>query len=442
MALVKHFILYVLAATSLLILFFFWWMGSSESFGNGTPGQLLGLGRLTGLLAVYAVLFQFLSMGRALWLERIFGLDRIANVHRINGYISLLLIIVHPIFIVYSYALVAQADIITQISRFIVFYHDLAQAAVAVLLFIGVVFLSIYIVRKKLKYETWYFTHLFTYLAVVLAFGHQLELGGTILSNQYFRMYWLFLYFFVFGNVLIFRFLRPAYYYLRHRFVITEVIQETSDTFSLLIGGKNLSNFLVNPGQFMIFRFLSKGFWTQAHPFSLSSLPYSDHFRITIKACGDFTKKLSNITPGTKVLIDGPYGIFTAPDKSSRRYLFIAGGVGITPIKTLLDQLAPSHDVVLFYNNKSSTDIIFKQELDLLSKQYHFPIHYIMSAEESYGGERGRVDKEKLLRLTPDFMDREIYVCGPVPMLLSLKEILCKELSFPKRKLHYEKFSF
>jgi ferredoxin-NADP reductase len=140
------------------------------------------------------------------------------------------------------------------------------------------------------------------------------------------------------------------------------------------------------------------------------------------------------------VLIDGPYGTFTISPGEKKSYLFIAGGIGITPIRSLIEQTAPQNDIVLLYTNKFSTEFSLKDELDELAAMYHFPITYIVTQEETYQGEKGRIDADKIKRLVPDYKKREVYICGPVPMMEGVKTNLVI-LGVTTQHIHYEKFS-
>ena len=157
-----------------------------------------------------------------------------------------------------------------QISNFIN-YFELLPAMVAMSLFTLVFVSSLVIVFKKIKYEIWYLVHLFSYLAILLAFKHQMELGGDFIGNTYFRIYWISLYTFTLGNLFFYRFFLPGYNFYKHRFTVEKIEQENATTTSIYISGKNLNKFKYNAGQFAIWRFLDKQRFLQAHPFSFSS---------------------------------------------------------------------------------------------------------------------------------------------------------------------------
>jgi len=169
-------------------------------------------------------------------------------------------------------------------------------------------------------------------------------------------------------------------------------------------------------------------------------VPKDNLIRVTIKNVGDFTSEIATLKTGTPILLDGPLGTFTSKQATKNKYLFIAGGVGITPIRALIEELAPQKkDIVLLYSSKTQ-DIILKKELDGLAKQYRFPIYYVVTEDPSYKGEKGRIDQERIKRLAPDFLKRDMYLCGPPPMMEALITQL-QELGVTHASMHYERFA-
>jgi ferredoxin-NADP reductase len=162
-----------------------------------------------------------------------------------------------------------------------------------------------------------------------------------------------------------------------------------------------------------------------------------------MKAVGDFTTALPPaLRPGTRVLIDGPYGVFTAERLHKEKVLFIAGGIGITPIRSIMESLENSQkDMMLLYGNRSETDIVFGSELGAIVAKAGAKMIHILSNDPAYAGEKGIVDLEKIKRLVPDIMDRDVYVCGPPPMMNGVLATLAN-LGLPRSQVHFEKFAF
>lgn len=419
----------------------FWAKGSFSQSLMGGANTLVALGRLAGLSAAYMVLQQFFFMGRMPYLERVFGLDKLSRLHHTNGKYGLLFLLIHPVLLTLGYASFSGVSLWSQFLSFFHNFEHVDLAIISVLLFIVIVVSSLVIVKNKLKYESWYFVHLLAYLAVFGSFFHQIEVGETLVGNNIFYGYWIALYTLVFTSHLVFRFIRPVVNFFKHKFYVEKVVRENYNTVSVYISGNNLNLFNIYPGQFMILRFLTKGLWWQAHPFSLSMAPNGMNLRVTVKELGDFTRQIQSLKKGTKLIIDGPYGVFTELFSVSSNVLFIAGGIGITPIRGLVEQMSKKQkNMVLLYANRSEEDIVFKNELENFSKQGSLKIVNVLSSQPGYAGETGFVDEEKLKRLVPDLNTREIYLCGPPPMMNGLIRIL-KALGVQGRRLHFEKFS-
>ena len=148
---------------------------------------------------------------------------------------------------------------------------------------------------------------------------------------------------------------------------------------SVLISGRGLDRLRAEPGQFFRWRFLTKELWWQSHPYSLSAMPQPDLMRITVKARGDHSGSLANLRPGTRIIAEGPYGAFT-PALTGRRVLFIAGGVGITPIRAMFAALPKrmSGGVTLLYRASHPRDVVFSRELNAIASDRQAALHYLI----------------------------------------------------------------
>lgn len=425
---------------NLLIILGFWWNGAEQTIAEN---WLLGVGRLAGLLATFCALTQFVLMGRVGWLEPIFGLDKLAIFHRRNGIATILLILAHLLLITLGYSQFSGLGLLEQIGQFIVIFPFVPLAMIAAALFLLVVGSSIYIARKHLKFETWYYVHILTYLAIVLAFWHQFANGADLVANEAFRYYWVGVYLFTLFNIVVWRFTIPLARSFYHGFTVEKVVSETPSATSLYITGKNLASFTAKGGQFVLIRVLAKGLWWQEHPFSLSMKPGTQHFRMTIRQLGDFTNQIPNLVPGTRVLVSGPYGAFTHELQITPKVVYIAGGIGITPIRALLEERAQWHDkgdAILLYGNRSEQETALWKEVTELAKKGNVRVVNILSDQPSYKGEKGYIDKEKITRLVPDIAARDVFVCGPPLMVNSILPTL-KKLNIPSAQLHFERFS-
>lgn len=424
-----------------LIILFGWWHGSGTSLGINTSSTLLALGRLAGLVLASVVLMQFLMMSRARWIEAVFGLDKVSRIHRWNGYVAFGLLFVHPLLIVLAYALAAEQTVLEQVWQFVTQIRSLRLASIGYALLLIVVGTSLAIVRRRWRYEMWYFVHLLNYVAIVLVFFHQQELGGDFAVSPLFTQYWTALYVFVFTNVLLFRFLRPLYLFGYQQWRVERVVAENHNVNSVYITGRHLDHFPIQAGQFMRVQFLQRGFWWQSHPFSLSIGPNGRSLRITPKAVGDFTSQIPQLKPGTLVLLDGPFGTFMEEPTTRQKVLLLAGGIGLTPLRSLAESMVTrGKDLVLLNANRTPQDIVLADELIELSRRGSLRVIDVISDNPSFPGERGRLDADRIKRLVPDVAEREVFLCGPVPMMKALLQALAT-LGVPSSRIHYERFA-
>lgn len=422
---------YIFYAINLAIVFFAWRHFSGDLFSSGTSvGVLLSLGRLFGLLAMTMILAQVTIISRAPWLERYFGHDTLTRGHRLNGYGAFFLILAHPFLIVLAYAKLTHHGFIDAFLHDVLTLEDVLNALIAYVLLIAIVGTSMAGVRRRVKYESWYFFHLLIYVVIALVFGHQLTQSPD--GQSWFLYYWYGLYIFAFGNLLLFRFARPVYRLWKYQFRVDHIEPGPSNTTSVYISGNNLEKLRIEAGQFMILRFLAKGCWWQAHPFSLSVAPNGKFLRVTIKASGDFTtNQIPLLRSGTRVLVDGPHGVFTRRVMQKNKVLYIAGGIGITPLRSMIEECKDkSIDQQLLYAVRSEGDIVFRSDFDL-----------IPNLKKEYFIDKQRIDEAALRAWVPDIKERDVYVCGPPPMMEGIITIL-KKLGVPKNQIHSERFNF
>ncbi|MEZ4180602.1 MAG: ferredoxin reductase family protein [Candidatus Doudnabacteria bacterium] len=352
------------------------------------------------------------------------------------------LILAHIFLLTNGYSQLTNRSHIDQYINFISVWEDVSKAFLGYLIILGTVVLSITIVRKRLKYEWWYWVHLFNYFAYILFAGHQLNLGLSANSLP-FMIYWVALYIFAFGNLGWYRFWLPVYRFYKHRFTISDVQTfPDSEVTNVSITGKKLERLTIQAGQFFIFRFLQTGKWYEAHPFSMSTYPTGQSIRITAKNLGDFTAKMPELKVGTKVLIDGPHGVFTTKQSKQNKVLLLAGGIGITPLRSLAEQfVAEGKDVKMIYGVKTTKDLVLIDELKQLSQNSNFKLTTCLSDQDHPDHAKGYIDQNLLTQEVPDLLERDVYLCGPPIMMDKLKVTLLKDLKLSHDQFHWERFA-
>ena len=430
---------WLLFAGNAFVILAFWWASTGSQPMLGAGDMLNAVGRVTGLLGTYLALWQLLLMTRQPWLDAAFGLDKLAPLHRWNGYMAIGLLVAHAVFQTVGYQLLDGLDPLSQLSDFVTAYDGLLPAIAGLVLLLVVVAISITVTRRRLAYETWYFVHLYTYLAIALAFGHELATGADFIASRAFTAYWLVLYAAVAACLLWFRLALPLLRYQRHRFRVEHVVREAPGVVSVYVGGRYLDALPTAAGQFMLWRFLDRERWWQAHPFSLSLPAGYGWLRLTVKRIGDFSGAIPSVRPGTPVLVEGPFGSFTERACAGPRALLVAGGVGITPLRSLAERLAAlGKDVCLVYRCSRAEDVLFRDELARLAAAPNVRVEYVIG--ERRQGRRGDPLRMAALRqLVPDATSREVFVCGPPGMTSSVADSL-ERLGVPPEHVHTEAF--
>jgi predicted ferric reductase len=421
-----------LFVVNLLVILSLWYPGAVTEAAEGWPGWVIAAGRLAGFTAFYLALWQLLLIGRVGWIERVYGHDRLSRLHHANARIFISILFFHPILLIIGHAAHHGLGVVEQFMEFFTYYPGVVWAVVAYLMFFGIFGISITIVRRRLRYEWWHTIHFLMYGAIILAFLHQYQVGPDLMATWPQR-YWFTLAGLVALNVLYYRFGRPAWRSWHYGYRVSRVVAETPQVTSVYISGRHLDRLPVRAGQFVLVRFLAQPWVWQSHPFSLSQMPNGRELRLTIKNIGDFTATVGQIPVGTKVLMEGPLGRFTSERIVRPKTLLIAGGIGITPLRALFEELAAAGRAVdLVYSARTQSDLVLGSELNLLATQ-QAQVHYV--PEDAMG----RVSAELILRYAPDVAERDVLVCGPPFMMEALVQVLVG-LGVPRSQIHYEKF--
>jgi predicted ferric reductase len=416
------------------------WLRSGGLSGAGAGDALTSAGRLTGLLGTLLVLVQLLLLARLPVLERSVGFDRLTVWHRRNGRAALGLLLVHAVLITVGYALRGRLSVPAEAKQLLLTTPGILTATAGTLLLVAVVATSVVIARRRLRYETWYFVHLYSYLGIALAFSHQLAVGTSFTGDAVARAYWWTLYAATLGALIAFRIALPVVRNLRHGLRVQRVVQEGPGVVSLYIGGRRLHRLGARAGQFFLWRFLTRDAWWQSHPFSLSAAPDGRLLRITVKALGDFTERIATIPPGTAVVAEGPFGHFTAAEQRRRGVVLIAGGIGITPIRALLEELAEGSDIVILYRVVDARDAVLLDELQAMAGALGAELHLI-AGDHRHPAASNLLSARHLRRLVPDISRRDVYLCGP-PGMADATEASLHAAGVPRPSIHTERFAF
>lgn len=430
-------ILWTIAAGALATLLL-WWHNTPSISGFGD--WLTNAGRITGLFAGYGVVVLVALMARIPPLERGIGTDRLARWHARGGRYTVSLVVAHGLLITWGYAVTAHTNVVSQTATLLTSYPDVLMATVAGLLLVGVGLVSMRAARRRMRYETWYYLHFYTYVAVALAFSHQFATGAEFMTNLAARVVWGSMYAAVAAAILWYRFVLPIRQALRQQLRVESVRNEGPGVVSIVISGPRVHELAAQPGQFFRWRFLTRNLWWAANPYSLSAAPLPDRLRITVKTLGDHSAALARLRPGTRVWAEGPYGAMTPARRRQKKTLLIAGGVGVTPLRALFQTLpAEPGDLTLVYRASRDADVVFRDELAAIAKARGARLHIVTGHRRDLGHDP--LSPTALSRNIPDLRDHDVYVCGPAGMTAGVVRAL-RGAKVPRRQIHSESFEF
>jgi predicted ferric reductase len=406
-------------------------------FTAGPPAHntLTAIGRFFGLHLAFIMALQLLLISRLPFLDQRIGMDKLTTWHRWTGFTLFWLVLLHPTFVLLGYSQLDKISFFGEIPNLAKQTPVLLGMIAAVCLIVAAG-LSIRAARRRLSYETWHAIHLLMYVVIVLGILHQMIEGSAFKTNLLTEVYWWALWAFAIGSLLLGRVVMPLLRNSRHQFKVATVVPESDNVVSVYVIGKRLDRLPARAGQFMLWRFPGHNGWWQVNPFSLSAAPDGRSLRLTAKAIGRTSAGLRHVPAGSKVFAEGPYGAFTCAQRTRDNTLLIAGGVGITPIRALLEDAELTGHIVVLYRARSEADAVLLGELQNLATVRNARLH-LLTGRTGAGNEP--FSPEGLRSLAPDIAERDTFVCGPAPMTDTVLRSL-RALNVPARQVHAETF--
>lgn len=393
-----------------------------------------------GFVGLSMMGLQFFLTGRFRHITAPYGIDVVYHFHRQISTVAFILILLHPLIIFISSP------------ETLIFLNPVSSpwwvtAGLASLVALAVLILTS-IKRKEwnIRYEPWRLTHAFFSIGVVAFSLIHIEGVGYYVQGPLKRWFWIGLATAWILSLVYVRILKPIWMF-RRPYTIKELIKERGKTWTLVLRPEGHPAMSFKPGQFAWLKIGKSPFAIREHPFSFSSSSMrTDKIEISIKELGDFTSMIGEVPPGTRAYLDGPYGTFTIDRHTAPGYVFIVGGVGITPVISIFRTLADRHEkrlLLMFYSSKTWEEVTFREELESLAQRLNLQLVYTLSnPPEGWEGERGRIDAEMMARYLPENrVAYEYFICGPDPMQIAVKKAL-EELGLPIEKVQSESFNF
>ena len=411
------------------------------------PSGLNAFSRLTALVATDLLLIHMLLIARIPWIDKFYGHDRATQAHKKLGKPVLYLVIAHFSASVISFSITAGLNPIDELVNLFLNVPDMWSAIIGAFLMIAVVVTSLTFARRRMSYEAWYIVHIASYIAVLAAVPHQFSSGSDIHGKPVQTIFWVSLYFFVLFNLAWYRVLAPILRGWKLGLRVAEVRRESSDSVSIYLEGKNVSKLGGQAGQFYMVRVLTATAWWRPHPFSISAAPNSRFVRFTIGMRGDDTKKLQELKPGTKVLLEGPYGVFTEDRRTKEKVVLIASGIGIPPIRALAESLtAKAGDVTVIYRVRNKDDAALLSEVRELCSLRGYKLEVMDGPRANHSSwmnadGTNRPDRDRLAEIAPAIVDSDVYICGPTGWTHAVEKCVLRA-GVPAHQVHAEEFAW
>jgi predicted ferric reductase len=378
-------------------------------------------------------------------IDRTIGHDRAIAVHRSLGKPALYLLLTHGVLLLIGYGILSGYDPIAELGPMLAL-PDMPLAFIGLGLLVAVVVTSLVAVKRRFSYEGWHLVHLLSYVSVAFALPHQLSVGGVLAEGTVQRIYWIGLYVLAFGGILAHRFVEPVVASLRHSLRVDHAQSIAPGVVSIHFSGRSLRALGSAGGQFYIWRFWTGKTWWHSHPISLSAMPTDHHARITVRDLGEGSRAISSVPKGTRVSIEGPYGLFTDAARTAPKLAIVAAGVGVTPVRALLEQssLAPGEATVLLRASDESETFLWDEIAELAAAKGARLYTMVGKRSRTAPTWMPQADARRGVTLRsafPNLLESDLYICGPTPWL-DLVEADARAAGLPDHQLHSERFDW
>lgn len=416
--------------------------GGVGALADGAQAAWLSVADLTGLWAGLAGLAGLTLVARPRGLERRYGLDRMLGWHRWTGTALVWATAVHALASLIAYEGDSGRSLLAGLIHQSVAIQSLdwmVAATVATALFVVVGLTSWRRLRRRMSYETWYLLHVLGYLAVVLALGHALVLGTDIAGDRWAIGWWVGLHLVVLCLLLTRRFAPLVGSLLRPRLSIGRLEASGGGLTTVTVTGPGIATLQGRAGQWYRLRLGGRGWWWQSHPYSASAVPTVEGVQFTVAAQGDGACALATAAPGTRIWLEGPYGVFTRAAAHGRPLLLIGGGSGLAPLRALLQEAAPADRPVLIVRARDERAIPYRGELEHLTAVNSGQTYHALGRTAASTGDV--FDPAALRRAIPDLAARAAFLCGPAGMVAAARKGLVRAGLDP-RHIHAERYDY
>lgn len=408
----------------------------------GDRPALLDLSESLAFVGMSLMALQFVVTARIKTTHKPFGTDIIYHFHRQIGIAAFFLVFVHPL-------LLFILDI-----RYLRFLNILSapwrskMGVVSVLILVGIVWIAEFRKKFNMPYYFWKLLHgILATLMVPMALYH-IFTGGNYINMPWKQSVWIG-YSILFTVMVIYTRIIYPLNLINKPYQVKEVKPESGSVWTLVMKAINHNGFHFQPGQFAWITAWKTPFSDSEHPFTISSSAEDKNsIQMSIKNLGSFTSKIQSLKPGDKVYIDGPYGYFSIDRfPEVERLVMIPGGIGVTPIMSILRTMADRNDhrpIMLFYCNQEWETLTFREEIRELENILNLTVIYTLERPpQNWLGEKGFLNSSILNKYLSDDWKNDktaIFLCGPAPMMSAVEKALI-DCNFNEKQIHSEKFA-
>lgn len=405
-------------------------------------GAVTALGILAGLVATAFMALMLVLTARVPVIDATLGQDRATALHARLGRGMVLGLLAHGLLLIFGYSLSGRINPWRTFTGLWATSTDFVWACVAFAMFALVGVSSMVAVRRKYPYEAWFAIHLSTYAAIVASLPHQFSMSGILAPGTMGRAFWAALWLAVACVLLAYRIILPLISTFAHRLMVSSVEPTGADAVHITVTGRRLDRLEARGGQWLNWRFLTPQLALQPHPFSLSAHPTATSMRITVRNLGAGTARLMSLRPGTKVAVEGPYGVFTDRARTTDRVVLVGAGIGIAPVRALLEATAfePGRAAVIL---RASTpdELYLLDEVRELCRAKGASLDILVGSRAGDAWVPAQHAGRRLTDYVPWAGAADVYVCGPTPWMHSFLAD-ARACGVAQSRLHDELFAW
>lgn len=419
----------ILISLSPLVLWYFALLPFSYRFYN-LYSVYTSLGEMTGLVGITMFSLSLVLSARMEVFEDFFGgMNRVYIAHHILGGISLILLLFHPLLLSFSRMLTSM----NAAALFLLPGDDWSiNFGIAGLLFmISLLLLTIFI---KIPYHIWRFTHKFLGAVFLIGTIHGFYVSSDI--SRFAPLQWYMLFIIGLGTIAyLYRTILGRFLVRRTKYSVQNVLMIDDNVTEITLSPIN-KPLEVIAGQFIFIYFQSTGVSKETHPFSVSTVYEDGSISLAVKTEGDYTDTLKKLQIGEIAVIEGGFGRFNYQLYRNKKQVWIAGGIGIVPFLSMAQTIAdPEYQIYLFYSVRTEDEAVYLDTLNQLGQNN--PNFHVVPY---YSKTMGRLSADAIAKTVGEITAFDFYLCGPPPMMKSMK-VQLKKLHVKDYALHSEEFS-